>query len=137
MCFTKYMTKHICSRCFIRRKPSLVGAGCPGAMSSFASFFSRLCWWLTVVAESYEVVVHDCTRDPSFRFIARLPKLHLVHSGSCANRSNGGCPHATLMTTSTPKTQWTMANTITTTSTRYACVEQENVSGSHEMCVLN
>ena len=75
--------------------------------------------------------------------------LYLIHSGSCGNLSHGVCPHATLMTTSTPKTQWTKAKTVvfgrgvTTLSTRHACVENENVwsrvsvLGSHEMCVLN
>ena len=59
--------------------------------------------------------------------------LYLVHSGSCGNLSHGVCPHATLMTTTTPEIQWTMANTVaferfvTTLSTRDACVEIENM----------
>ena len=128
-------------------KPSLVGAGCPGAVSSFASFFfCRLCWWPTVVAETSKVVCY-CTRDPSFRSIARPPGLYLVHSGSCGNLPHGVC-HATLLTTFTPKTQWTVANTVafgrgvTTISTRSARVENEKyvVEGSlfliHMRCVF-
>ena len=111
-------------------------------------FFSRLCWWPTVLAETCQVVVCDCTRDRSFRSIARPPGLYLFHSGSCGHLPHGVCPHATLMTTSTPKTQWTVANTVafgrgmTTISTRYAFVENENMwsrvlcFGSNEMCVL-
>ena len=75
-------------------------------------FFSRLCWWPTVVAETCQVVVCDCTRDPSFRSIARPPGRYLFRSGSCGHLPHGVCPHATLMTTSTPKTQWTVANTV-------------------------
>ena len=112
-------------------------------------FFSRSCWWPTVLAETCQVVVCDCTRDRSFRSIARPPGLYLFHSGSCGQLPHGVYPHATLMTTSTPKTQWTVANTVafgrgmTTISTRYACVENENMwsrvlcFGSNEMCVLN
>ena len=61
-----------------------------------------------------------------------LPKLHLVHSGSGENLSHSVCLHATLMTTFTPKTHLTMANTVTfgrgvtTLSTRDACVENQN-----------
>ena len=56
--------------------------------------------------------------------------------------SDGVCPHATLMTTSTPKTQWTVANTVafgrgvTTISTRSACVENENM-WSRVLCLVH
>ena len=131
-------------------KPSLVGAGCPGAVSSFASFFfGRLCWWPTVVAETCLVFDRDCTRIPSFHSIAKPPGRYLFHSGSCGHLPHDVCPHATLVTTSTPKTQWTVANTVAfgrgvaTISARSVCVENDkgfrgfSVFGSNEMCVLN
>ena len=111
-------------------------------------FFSRLCWWPTVLAETCQVVVCDCTRDRSFRSIARPPGRYLFRSGSCGHLPHGVCPHATLMTTSTTKTQWTVANTVafgrgmTMISTRYACVENEIICGRgfsvlvHMRCVF-
>ena len=95
------------------------------------------------------MVVRDCTRDPSFRSIAKPPGRYLFRSGSCGHLPHGVCPHATLMTTATPKNRWKVANTVafgrgvTTISTRSACVENDkcgrgiSVFGSHEMCVLN
>ena len=89
MCFTK---THPLALLF-PLKPSLVGAGCPGAVSSFASsFFCRLCWWPTVVAETCQVVVRDCTRDPSFRSIASPRGRYLVHSGVMSTPPTGRLP---------------------------------------------
>ena len=127
MCFTNF--QHICSRYDFRRNRvwsvPVTLVRCPLLLL----FFSR---WPTVVAETCQAVVCDCTRDSSFRSIARPPGRYLFHSGSCGHLPHDVCPHATLMTTSTPKTQWTVAYTVafgrgvTTISTRSACVENEN-----------
>ena len=109
MCFTK--KTNICSRYDFRRNRVwsvpvvlvqcplllLVFLGCVGCQR----LLQRLVKWLFAIAHG-----------TSFRFIARPPGLYLFHSGSCGHLPQGVCPHATLMTTSTSKPQWTVAYTV-------------------------